>query len=183
METMETTINVNGVILRTEQIDQNVLDSIRLAAALENDPDRPPHATNAKWPGNYPLFPNSKENADMFLTYRRFRNAHEILLHKLEEGQDVTEERDMILVNRIFDMAFYPLKHLSFRQLKDEKNPRVHVVRAFKERNRKRSATKRPFEITVELSDGKEYQLDINKIISRFFDIRDNFNSIMDSSL
>jgi hypothetical protein len=120
----------------------------------------------------------------MFLTFYRFRNAHEELLHKLEVGQEVTEKRDLALVTRLFDMAFYPLKHLSLTQHNLGQDPRARIVKAYKAVNEKaKTRTKRPFEITVELTNGKTFQLEINTIISRFMDIKDNFENLMNSSL
>lgn len=177
------TINVNGIIIDPARLEPGVLKELRMKMALETDPDRPSHCTARKWLGpNFPLFPNSEKYEDIFLTFYRFRNAHEELIHKLEENQEVTEDRDLALVNRLFEMSFYPLKHLSLAQHQEGQDPRVRMVRAYKAKNEKKSP-KRPFEITVELSDGKTYQLQINYIISRFMDIKENFNSLMDSNL
>ena len=75
----------------------------RLQDALENDP------MEKAWLGpNQPLFTKSEEHADMFLTTYRIRNAYERLLNKLEVGETVTDEVDMILVTRWFEMMFYP---------------------------------------------------------------------------
>jgi len=182
---MEKTINLNGIIINPEALDSKTMSDIKLVIAMSEDPNRPAHCEKRKWLGpNYPLFPNSVENADMFLTFYRFRNAHEELLHKLEVGQEVTEKRDLALVTRLFDMAFYPLKHLSLTQHNLGQDPRARIVKAYKAVNEKaKTRTKRPFEITVELTNGKTFQLEINTIISRFMDIKDNFENLMNSSL
>ena len=182
---MENTINLNGIIINPDALGEKTMNDIKLVIAMSEDPDRPAHAEKRKWLGpNYPLFTNSVDNADMFLTFYRFRNAHEELLHKLELGQEVTEERDLILVNRLFDMAFYPLKHLSLTQHNLGQNPRVGITKAFKAVNENtRTRAKRPFEITVDLTNGKTFQLEINTIISRFMDIKENFENLMNSTL
>jgi hypothetical protein len=177
------TINVNGIIIDPTRLEPGVLKELKMKMALETDADRPAHSTTRKWIGpNFPLFPNSEKYDDVFLTFYRFRNAHEELIHKLEENQDVTEDRDLALVNRLFEMSFYPLKHLSLTQHQVGQDPRVRMVRAYKAKNEK-SSPKRPFEISVELTNGKTVQLHINDIISRFMDIKENFTSLMDSDL
>jgi len=177
------TINVNGIIIDPSKLEPTALKDLKMKMALETDPDRPAHSTTRKWLGpNFPLFPNSEKYEDIFLTFYRFRNAHEELIYKLEENQEVTEDRDLALVNRLFEMSFYPLKHLSLTQHQEGQDPRVRMVRAYKAKNEK-SSPKRPFEISVELSNGKTFQLHINDIISRFMDIKENFSILMDSNL
>jgi len=177
------TINVNGMILSTELLDENSLNNIELAIALQTDLNRPEHSTSGKWLGpNFPLFANSKKYPDMFLTYYRFRNAHESLIHKLKENETVTEAKDMALVIRLFDMAFYPLKSLSLKQHSMNMDPRVYVTTDYKAKNEK-NKPKRPYEITTVLSDGTIFQLDINQIVSRFLDVKANFESIISSEL
>lgn len=182
---MENTINLNGIIINPDALGEKTMNDIKLVIAMSEDLNRPAHLDKKKWLGpNFPLFTNSVDNADMFLTFYRFRNAHEELLHKLEVNQEVTEERDLTLVNRLFDMAFYPLKHLSLTQHNLGQDPRAKITKAYKEVNENtKTRTKRPFEITVELSNGKKYQLHVNTIISKFMDIKENFENLMNSTL
>ena len=130
--------------------------------ALKNDP-----RVKSWIAPNYVLFPNSGENADLFLTTYRIRNAYELLLRRLEIGQEVTEEKDMVLVRKYFEMSFYPPKSMSLSEWKDGKDPMVRVVKAYKDR-RWKGNRRRPYEITLVLSNGKRFQIDPGKIVSQF---------------
>ncbi len=131
---------------------------------------------------NAPLFENSLENSDMFLTIYRIRNAYEELLNSLNIEEVVTNERDMILVTRLFDMAFYTPRSLSLSQMKNGKDAEVKIIEAFKDRRWKPSG-KRPFEITLKLDDGSFYQINPNEILGKFFSIKSKFDSLLNSEL
>jgi hypothetical protein len=148
-----------------------------LRTALENDP------MEKAWLGkNEILFANSEEHADIFLTTYRFRNAYEQLLNRLEVKQEVTEEKDLVLVKRWFDMMFYPEKKLSLSAWKEGVDPEVRIVTAYKEiRNRKHA--KRPFEISILLSDGNTVQINPADVLNQYFQIRKNYLSLENSTL
>jgi hypothetical protein len=131
---------------------------------------------------NQLLFPNSGEHSDMFLTVYRIRNAYEVLLKKLEVGQTVTEERDLALVNRLFDMDFYPERRMSLSDWKKGRDPRVKILRAYKD-DRWKKNHRRPHEITLELDNGKLYQINPNDSVSKFLQIRSTFESLANSDL
>jgi hypothetical protein len=145
--------------------------------ALKNDP-----RVKAWIAPNLPLFEKSYENADMFLTTHRIRNAYEILLSNYEVKERITDERDMLLIQRFFDMSFYPPKSLSLTQWKNGSSPEVRIVEAFKE-SRWKPNHRRPYEITLILDNGKTFQIDPGEIIKRFFDIKENFEKLLNSTL
>lgn len=147
--------------------------------AIQNDP------TSKAWiQENRPLFANSDENSDMFLTTYRIRNAYEELLDRLEMGEYITDQRDMMLVQRLFDMDFYPPRKMNLRDWKDGRDPYVRIVTARKDRRWEgRGRNKRPFEITLELDNGKEYQINPNDIINKFLHIRNTYEQLESSTL
>jgi hypothetical protein len=166
--------------METIRIEKNVKEmekELRLQKALSSDP------SVKAWIGaNAPLFRNSEKNADLFLTTYRIRNAYEILLNKLTEGEEVTEEKDMILVQRLFDMDFYPPKKLSLSAWKEGKDPHVKILRAYKAR-RNKGNRRRSHEINLELSDGKTYQINPSDIMNKFFHIKNTIDSLINSNL
>jgi hypothetical protein len=131
---------------------------------------------------NQILFPNSVANADMFYTIYRLRNSYEELLAKLEVGETVEDERDLILVNRLFEMDFYPLRRMSLKDWKNGKDPKVKIVRAYKDTKLKRNR-RRSHEISLELDNGKIHQIDPNAVISKFLQIRSDFENLVNSDL
>jgi hypothetical protein len=148
-----------------------------LRSALENDP------MEKAWLGpNVPLFVNSQEHADMFLTEYRFRNAYEQLLNRLEVGQEVTEERDLILVTRWFDMMFYPQKKLSLSAWKEGVDPVVRIAKAYKD-NRNKKHAKRPYEIALELTNGDVIQINPADVLNQYFEIRQQYLNLENSTL
>jgi hypothetical protein len=152
-------------------------EKTELQRALKEDP------SVKAWLGpNTPLFKNSKENSDMFLTVYRIRNAYEILLNKLEEGEEVKEEKDMILVQRLFDMDFYPPKKLSLSGWKEGKDPYVRIIKAYKAK-RNKGNRRRSHEINLELNDGKIYQINPSDIMNKFGHIKRTIDFLVDSSL
>lgn len=146
-----------------------------LEYALKNDP-----RVKSWIAPNYALFPNSSKNADLFLTTYRIRNAYELLLKKLEVGEEVTEERDMVLVQKYFDMSFYPQRSLSISQWKEGKDPIVRIAKAYKDR-RWKGNRRRPHEITLVLSNRKKFQIDPGKIVSQFQYIQRTLPSLVNS--
>jgi len=147
--------------------------------AIENDP-----RAKAWIMENQPLFTQSQDNADMFLTTYRIRNAYEELLNNLEEGEQINEQRDMTLIQRLFDMDFYPPRKMNLSDWKEGRDPYVRIVRAFKDiRWEGRGRNKRPYEITLELDNGKLYQLNPNDIVNKFLHIRNTFNGLTNSDL
>jgi hypothetical protein len=145
--------------------------------ALKNDPK-----VKSWIAPNSPLFTQSLENSDMFLTTYRIRNAYELLLNKLDEGQEVMEERDMALIQRYFDMSFYPPRNLSLSGWKEGKDPSVRIVKAFKDR-RWKGNRRRSHEITLKLSDGKKIQINPVKIVSQYLYINRVAPGLAGSSL
>jgi hypothetical protein len=145
--------------------------------ALQNDP-----RAKAWICPNTPLFVNSHTHQDMFLTTYRFRNAYEDLLSRLEEGQFISDERDWTLIQRWFDMSFYPPKSLSLTAWSEGKDDRVRILRAYKDR-RWKGNRRRPHEITLELDNGKTYQINPNKILGRYWTITQGFQALKDSAL
>ncbi len=153
------------------------MENLEIAQALGNDPK-----VKSWIAPNEVLFPNSGENSDLFLTTYRIRNAYEILLNSLGEREEVVNERDLLLVNRYFEMCFYPPMSMSLTAWKEGRDPSVKIVKAFKDR-RWKGNRRRSHEITLELNDGKKIQIDPGKIISRFLHIKRSFSSLAESSL
>jgi hypothetical protein len=149
----------------------------RVERALETDP-----SVKAWLGGNHPLFENSTEHADIFLTVHRIRNAYELLLNKLEIGEEVKDEKDMILLQRLFDMSFYPPRKMSLSSWKKGKDPYAKIVKAYKAR-RIRGHRKRMHEINLLLSDGKTFQVNPVDILNKWFHIKNNFEKLLNSSL
>ena len=150
-----------------------------LVSALKND-------TRSKaWiMDNLPLFVNSEEHADMFLTTYRIRNAYEALLDKLQLGEYVTEERDLVLVKRYYEMMFVPPRKMNLTDHKDGRDPEIKFTRARKDtRWEGRGRNKRPFEITLELDNGELFQINPNDAVNTFLHVRKTFNDLNDSSL
>lgn len=148
-----------------------------LRVALENDPRR-----KAWIQANRPLFVNSGEHADMFLTTYRIRNAYEDLLDRHELGENIWDERDRILIMRYFEMMFYPPRRLSLSQWKNKVDPTVRIVRAYKDR-RWKGNSKRPYEITLVLDDGAVVQLNPNEILNKYFHILNTVGELRNSDL
>lgn len=153
------------------------MQNSQISKALENDP-----RVKAWIAPNQILFPNSGENADLFLTTYRMRNAYENLLNILQEGEEVQNERDLLLVSRYFEMCFYPPMSMSIKDWKEGRDPMVKVVKAFKDR-RWKGNRRRKHEITLKLSDGQKMQINPGKIISQFLHIKNNLSHLADSSL
>ena len=153
------------------------MENLEIAQALGNDPK-----VKSWIAPNEVLFPNSGENSDLFLTTYRIRNAYEILLNSLGEREEVVNERDLLLVNRYFEMCFYPPMSMSLTAWKEGRDPSVKIVKAFKDR-RWKGNRRRSHEITLELNDGKKIQIDPGKTISRFLHIKRSFSSLVESSL
>jgi hypothetical protein len=149
----------------------------QISNALENDP-----MVKAWIAPNQILFPNSGENADIFLTTYRIRNAYENLLNSLQEGEEVSNERDLVLISRYFEMCFYPPMSMSLKDWKSGRDPRVKIVKAFKDK-RWQGNRRRKHEITLKLSDGQKMQINPGKIISQFMYTKNNLSSLADSSL
>jgi hypothetical protein len=151
--------------------------TIEAILALKND-------KSAKaWIGpNHILFKDSTENRDMFLTTYRIRNAYEELLNKLEVNDEVTEDKDMTLIKRFFDMMFYPPRKMSISDWKNGRDPIVKIVKAYKD-TRWKGNRRRKHEITLLLDDGKKVQLNPGDILNRFFHIWGNFDSLINSKL
>jgi len=151
--------------------------TIEAILALKND-----KAVKA-WIGpNHVLFKDSGENRDMFLTTYRIRNAYEELLNKLEVGEEITEERDMTLIKRFFEMMFYPPRKMSISDWKNQRDPIVKIVKAYKD-TRWKGNRRRKHEITLLLDDGKRIQLNPGDILNKFFHIWGNFDSLINSKL
>lgn len=148
-----------------------------LRSALANDP------SEKAWLGpNEALFIHSTEHADMFLTTYRIRNAYEQLLNRLELNEKVTNEKDLILVTRWFEMMFYPQRKLSLSAWKEGVDPEVRIINAYKDTRHKKHA-KRPFEITLVLNDGNTLQINPNDVLNQYMIIRRDFYALEDSSL
>jgi len=152
-----------------------VTESLR--SALQNDPRR-----KAWMSPNKPLFINSREHNDMFLTTYRIRNAYEDLLDKLELNENVSDERDRILIQRYFEMMFYPPRAMSLRQWKEGKEAEVRIVRAYKDTRQKRHG-KRQFEISLLLDDGNIVQINPNEVLNKYMTLRRDFLNLENSSL
>ena len=131
---------------------------------------------------NEVLFSESIENRDMFLTTYRIRNSYEELLNRLSIGEKVTEEKDMILIKRIFDMSFPQPKKLTLSEIKEGKDPVVKILSAYKD-NRWKGNKKRKFEITLLLDSKKEFQINLNDILIKFLHVRETFNNLLNSSI
>lgn len=145
--------------------------------ALQNDP-----GVKSWIAPNLPLFTRSLENSDMFLTTYRIRNAYELLLKKLGEGEEVREERDILLIQRYFDMCFYPEKSLSLTGWKEGKDPSVKIIKAYKDR-RWKGNRRRSHEITLKLNNGKRIQINPGKILSQYLYITRLMPELAASSL
>lgn len=145
--------------------------------ALQNDP-----CVKAWIAPNYPLFTQSSEHSDMFLTTYRMRNAYEILLNKLSEGEEVTEEKDLVLIQRYFDMCFHPPMSLSLTAWKEGRDPAVKITKAFKDR-RWKGNRRRSHEITLKLNNGKKIQINPGKVISQYLYITRLMPGLAGSSL
>jgi hypothetical protein len=148
----------------------------KLSYALENDPK-----VKSWIAPNEVLFPNSGENSDLFLTTYRIRNAYEILLKKLQDGEEVKSEKDLVLVNRYFEMCFYPPMSMNLTSWKEGRNPSVKIVKAYKDK-RWKGNRRRSHEITLRLSDGKKIQIDPGKIISKFLYTKRMINGLSESN-
>lgn len=151
--------------------------TIEAVLALKND-----KAVKA-WIGpNHVLFGRSVDNRDMFLTTYRIRNAYEELLAKLEVNEEVTEERDLILIKRFFDMMFYPPRKMSISDWKNDRDPIVKIVKAYKD-VRWKGNRRRKHEITLLLDDNKKVQINPGDVLNKFFHIWGNFDSLINSKL
>jgi hypothetical protein len=148
-----------------------------LRSALANDP------SEKAWLGpNEALFVHSTEHADMFLTTYRIRNAYEQLLNRLELNEKITNEKDLILVTRWFEMMFYPQRKLSLSAWKEGVDPEIRIINAYKDTRQKKHA-KRPFEITLVLNNGNIVQINPNDVLNQYMIIRRDFHALEDSSL
>ena len=156
---------------------ENLMIKTELIKALNND-----SRAKAWIAPNLALFTSSEKNQDMFLTTYRIRNAYEHLLDKLCLGQDVTDEKDMVLVQRLFDMDFYPPRKMSLSDWKNGKDPRVSITKAYKDR-RWKGNRRRKFEITLELDNGDSYQINPNDIMNKFLNITSSLPSLLHSNL
>lgn len=153
------------------------MENLEIKNALANDP-----RVKAWIAPNEILFPNSGENSDLFLTTYRIRNAYELLLKKLDEGEEVMEDRDMLLVKRYFEMCFYPPMSMSLTHWKEGRDPSVKIVKAYKDR-RWKGNRRRSHEITLRLSDGKKMQIDPGKILTKFLYTQRTIGDLAASSI
>lgn len=128
------------------------------------------------------LFTESIENGDMFLTSYRIRNAYEILLNKLSVGEEVKEDKDILLVERFFEMMFYPPRNMSLTDIRSGRDPKVRMVKAYKEK-RWTPNGRRDHEITLLLDDGKKVQIYPSEVITSFINIRDNIQELANSTI
>jgi hypothetical protein len=97
-------------------------------------------------------------------------------------NENVQEGKDMVLIERLFEMSFYPPKSLSLTAWKEGKDDKVRILNASKDR-RWKGNRRRPYEITINLDNGKRYQINPNEILSRFFAIRRNLDTLTSSAL
>lgn len=148
-----------------------------LNSALQSDP-----RAKAWICANQPLFINSQENSDIFLTTYRIRNAYEDLLNRLRLNENVHEVKDMVLIQRLFEMSFYTPKSLSLTAWKEGKDDKVKIISAYKD-ERWKGNRRRPYEITLRLDNGKKFQINPNDILKRFFYIRRTLDSLVNSAL
>jgi hypothetical protein len=148
-----------------------------LSVALKNDTGRKTWIFK-----NRPLFLNSGEHADMFLTIYRIRNAYEDLLDRYDLGVEISDKRDLILITRYFEMMFYPPRKLNLSQRKNNVDPTVKIVRAYKDK-RWKGNNKRPYEITLVLDDRAVVQLNPNEILNKYFHILDTVSELRNSDL
>lgn len=156
---------------------ENLKAIAELANALKND------IRVKSWIApNQPLFVNSEENSDMFLTTYRIRNSYEILLNKLDLYEEITDEKDMILINRLFEMDFYPPRKMSLSDWKNGRDPIVRVTKAYKDLRWKGNRRRR-YEITLELDNGKKHQINPNNVLNKFLSIRKSLPVLADSNL
>ncbi len=150
---------------------------IKELLALKND------KSVKAWIGpNHVLFKDSDENRDMFLTTYRIRNAYEELLLKLEINEEVTEERDLLLIRRFFEMMFYPPRKMSISDWKNGRDSIVKIVKSYKD-VRWKGNRRRKHEITLLLDDGKKIQINPGDVLNKFFHIWGNFDSLINSKL
>jgi hypothetical protein len=156
---------------------ENLETTLTAIRALRND-----KGVKAWLAPNEILFRESETHGDMFLTTYRIRNAYEELLSKLREGDEVIDERDILLIQRFFDMTFYPPRKMSLSAWKEGRDPKVRIVRAYKDR-RWKGNRRRQHEITLLLDDGKTYQINPNDVLNKFLHIRENFVSLLGSNL
>jgi len=156
---------------------ENLKAIAELANALKND------IRVKSWIApNQPLFVNSEENSDMFLTTYRIRNSYEILLNKLDLYEEITDEKDMVLINRLFEMDFYPPRKMSLSDWKNGRDPIVRVTKAYKDLRWKGNRRRR-YEITLELDNGKKHQINPNNVLNKFLSIRKSLPALADSNL
>ena len=155
---------------------ENLETTLTAIRALRND-----KGVKAWLAPNQSLFRESEKHSDMFLTTYRIRNAYEELLNKLEVGEEVKEERDLILIERFFAMTFYPPRKMSLSAWKEGRDPRVRIERAYKD-TRLKGNRRRKHEITLLLDDGKTYQINPNDVLNKFLHIRENFVDLLGSN-
>lgn len=156
---------------------ENLKAITELANALKND------IRVKSWIApNQPLFVNSEENSDMFLTTYRIRNSYEILLNKLDLHEEISDEKDMVLINRLFEMDFYPPRKMSLSDWKNGRDPIVRVIKAYKDLRWKGNRRRR-YEITLELDNGKKHQINPNNVLNKFLSIRKSLPVLSDSNL
>ena len=155
---------------------ENLETTLTAIRALRND-----KGVKAWLAPNQILFRESEKHSDMFLTTYRIRNAYEELLNKLEVGEEVKEERDLILIERFFAMTFYPPRKMSLSAWKEGRDPRVRIERAYKD-TRLKGNRRRKHEITLLLDDGKTYQINPNDVLNKFLHIRENFVDLLGSN-
>lgn len=146
-------------------------------SALKSDP-----RAKAWICANEPLFVNSQGNSDIFLTTYRIRNAYEDLLNRLSLKENVKPGKDMVLIERLFEMSFYGPKSLSLTAWKEGKDDKVRILSAYKDK-RWSGNRRRPHEITLRLDNGKKFQINPNDILKRFFYIRRTLDSLVNSAL
>jgi hypothetical protein len=156
---------------------ENLMTKTKLIKALNND-----IRAKAWIAPNLALFTNSEKNDDMFLTTYRIRNSYEYLLNKLEIDQEISEHKDMVLVQRLFDMDFYPPRKMSLSDWKNGRDPRVAIKKAYKDR-RWKGNRRRKFEITLELDNGDIYQINPNDVMNKFLNITSSLPSLLQSNL
>jgi hypothetical protein len=154
---------------------ENLETTLTAIRALRND-----KGVKAWLAPNQILFRESEKHSDMFLTTYRIRNAYEELLGKLELGEEVKDERDLILIERFFAMTFYPPRKMSLSAWKEGRDPQVRIERAYKD-TRLKGNRRRKHEITLLLDDGKTYQINPNDVLNKFLHIRENFVNLLGS--
>jgi hypothetical protein len=155
---------------------ENLETTLTAIRALRND-----KGVKAWLAPNQILFRESEKHSDMFLTTYRIRNAYEELLGKLELGEEVKDERDLILIERFFAMTFYPPRKMSLSAWKEGRDPQVRIERSYKD-TRLKGNRRRKHEITLLLDDGKTYQINPNDVLNKFLHIRENFVNLLGSN-